>query len=473
MVVTDLVTQGGQSVTSATTTAQYDDLGRITQLADPDRGTPTYTYDGDGHMLTDVSGTRTIGYVYDLLGRLGCVQNMTPTESATGACTSGATQYVKNTYDTTTLGTQGTTDFPVGRLTKSITTTHYPDSSYAQVSELYQHDKRGRLIDEQSSFPNLPGNWNVTTALPSYKMQESYNDANQVTTITTSTNPAGQGYTTTQVYDSATGVQTGLSDNGTATADLATLSFNARAQLDTVSFQTSSGTALASEQFSYDANLRATGANSIWLSGSGTSGTVFNQSDTYDPASNITSLTTTQATISGFSSSGGSETSNFCYDEQNRLVWASNSGTQPGAGNGTCGSGTLSSGLSGASYSDSYVYTHLGQLYQAPLNGGSTQEQYLYCGSSTNAPHQLVGLYPTSSGATCSNYTTKTADYSSSYDTFGNVTSRSTSGTTGTLSYDLLDQLTKWFVLMTLIKDSCWMCWKRLELIVVSMRYPR
>jgi RHS repeat-associated protein len=130
-------------------------------------------------------------------------------------------------------------------------------------------------------------------------------------------------------------------------------------------------------------------------------------------------------------------------------VWAGNSGTQPAAGNGTCGSGTLSSGLTGASYSNSYVYTHLGQLYQGPLNGGSTQEQYLYCGSSSSAPHQLLGLYPTSSGATCANYTSKTADYSSSYDAFGNVTSRSTGGTTGTLSYNLLDQLTKWFVSTT------------------------
>ncbi len=33
----------------------------------------------------------------------------------------------------------------------------------------------------------------------------------------------------------------------------------------------------------------------------------------------------------------GSKTQNFCYDEQNRLVWAGNSGTQPAADNGTCG----------------------------------------------------------------------------------------------------------------------------------------
>jgi len=70
----DLAPQAGQSITTVTTTMQYDDLGRLTTLADPDRGTHTYTYDGDGHQVADVSGTRTIGTSYDLLGRVGCIR---------------------------------------------------------------------------------------------------------------------------------------------------------------------------------------------------------------------------------------------------------------------------------------------------------------------------------------------------------------------------------------------------------------
>jgi YD repeat-containing protein len=76
--VTDLATQTGQTITSATTTMQYDDLGRLTQLADPDRGTHTYTYDANGNVIEDDSGsspTRIIGDAYDLLNRLGCVQD--------------------------------------------------------------------------------------------------------------------------------------------------------------------------------------------------------------------------------------------------------------------------------------------------------------------------------------------------------------------------------------------------------------
>ncbi len=93
--------------------------------------------------------------------------------------------------------------------------------------------------------------------------------------------------------------------------------------------------------------------------------------------------------------------------------------------------------LSGASYSNSYVYTHLGQLWQGPLGGSGTQQQYLYCNSQ---PHELTGLYGT--GATCTNQTGQV--YASSYDSWGNVTSRTYSGTTATLTYDLLDHFVSW-----------------------------
>ncbi|HJT59622.1 MAG TPA: hypothetical protein VJ761_24145 [Ktedonobacteraceae bacterium] len=114
-------------------------------------------------------------------------------------------------------------------------------------------------------------------------------------------------------------------------------------------------------------------------------------------------------------------------------MWADNSGMQPSPGSGTCGSGALGNSGNIGAYSTSFVYTHLGQLWQGPTNGGSTQYQYLYCTSS--APHQLTGLY--SLGATC---TSKgSASYTSSYDAYGNVTGRTANGTTGTLSYNNLN----------------------------------
>src|SRR5260370_41645386 len=103
----------------------------------------------------------------------------------------------------------------------------------------------------------LARGWNVTTNLPTYQQATTYNDANQVTTTTTSTIPTGQGFTTTMAYDS-TGAPSGLSNNGTNTPNLATLVYNARAQLNTIHLQTSTAGAVAADQVNYDANLRPT-----------------------------------------------------------------------------------------------------------------------------------------------------------------------------------------------------------------------
>jgi len=66
----------------------------------------------------------------------------------------------------------------------------------------------------------------------------------------------------------------------------------------------------------------------------------------------------------------------------------------------------------------------------------------LYCNTQ---PHQLSGVY--ASGSTCSSK--NGAVYTSGYDNWGNVTSRTYSGTTATLSYDLFDHLTQWYVSAT------------------------
>jgi YD repeat-containing protein len=257
VLVVDEAPQTGQTITSVTTTAQYDDLGRLTQVVDPDRGTHTYTLDPNGNVLTDVSGSRTIGYNYDLLGRVGCVQENTPTINATGACSAGNI-YVQNTYDSNKLTVSGTTDYPKGELTQSVSKTYLtgtPGGDTVTTTESYEHDARGRLQAEQMQFGTLPTSWGIVApGLPSYLAQYTYNDANQPTTTATSTTPSGQGYNTTQIYDS-TGAVFGLSNQANAsTANLATVVYNARAQLDTINYQTSQGNPLASERFGYDAS---------------------------------------------------------------------------------------------------------------------------------------------------------------------------------------------------------------------------
>ncbi len=432
--------QGGQTTTEVVTHMTYDDLGRMLTLVDPDQGTLTYTYDADSNISSVVqtsgSNSRTLGYNYDLLDRMTCEQDAAPVFNATGACSAGR-PLIQNTYDTTFLGTKGATDFPVGLLTQSVATAYYPDSTSAKVTEQFQHDQRGRLLNEQVSLA-LPSGWNVT-ALPSYQETMLYNDADQLTTTSTT---GSAGYTFTNVYNSTNGVLQGLSNNTNSTANLASLSYNEFAQLGSITQlngAVSSPASLASETFNYDANLRPTSLSATWLPGSGNSGQILSNSRTYDNAGNVTGATTTFAAVPGQSGSGGSETQNFCYDEQNRLVWAGNNGTQPGAGNGTCGSGTLASGLNGASYNTSYAYTNLGQIWQGPQNGQGAAMQYLYCDSSH--PHQLSGLYPI--GTTCANKGSVSAIYAASYDPWGNETSRTYNSVTATLSYDALNRLTE------------------------------
>ena len=442
--VVDEQPQSGQSLAGVTTTMTYDDTGRLLTEVDPDQGTFTYTYDPDGHILSVVqtsgSSSRTLGYNYDLLGRMGCEQTAAPTLNATGACSAGSS-LVKDTYDTTFLGVKGTTDFPVGHLTQSVATTYYPDGTSATATEQYQTNARGQTVTEQMQL-SLPSSWNVGTALPAYQMTQAYNDADQVTTTTA--NAVNATYSFTNVYDPTNGVLQGLSTNGSSTANLATLAYSEYTQLAGITLLNgapSSPASLASEALSYDGDLRPTGLTASWLPGSGNSGQILAQGRTYDNASNVTGVNTTFAAVPGQSGSGGSETQNFCYDEQNRLVWAGNGGTQPSAGTGTCGSGTLASGLVGAGYASNYAYTNLGQIWQGPVDGQGQAEQYLYCNS---APHQLSGIYLT--GQTCANHSSDEALYLASYDAWGNQTQRIYNSAIDDLSYDALNHLVEWNV---------------------------
>src|SRR5260370_23570901 len=112
-------------------------------------------------------------------------------------------------------------------------------------------------------------------------MTQAYNDASQPTM--TQTSKGGQtSYTFSQAYDSTTGQLTGLSNNSTTVANLATLGYNAQGLVSDVNFQTTTGTQLATSHFSFDGDLRPLSASATWQSGSGSSGTIFSTNRAYD-----------------------------------------------------------------------------------------------------------------------------------------------------------------------------------------------
>ncbi len=186
------------------------------------------------------------------------MQDTYPSFSPTGACTTGANPFVQNTYDADPPGVSWSgTNYAKGRLTQSFAINYFPNPDYTQgkVTENRQYDQRGRVITQRLQLTATGGSLPFP-ALPTFQQTLTYNDADQLITSTTNTTPAGQGYTFTNVYDS-TGSLYGLSNNGTATANLATLSYSTHAQLSSINFLASDGsTALATDQFSYDPNLR-------------------------------------------------------------------------------------------------------------------------------------------------------------------------------------------------------------------------
>jgi hypothetical protein len=84
------------------------------------------------------------------------------------------------------------------------------------------------------------------------------------------------------------------------------------------------------------------------------SAVLFEQAPTFDVVGNVTKLNTTLP--------AGTDNQAFCYDEQNRLIWASSvSDLTP------CGGTTTVGTLSGASYTQSFNYDTLGRLTSGPL----------------------------------------------------------------------------------------------------------
>ena len=223
----------------------YDSLGRATETRTPGPGSGydtlvITTYNDQAHSVwqsvpfevthgsgwvdpngvKDYQGVAPGGTVtfFDALGRAIAAQDplygssqepgiaCSATLSGTyTACTNYATGTVagdSNTYASITsidpnrkLTVSGTTDYPKGQLTQSLSNTYLtgtPGGDTVTTTESFEHDARGRLSAEQLQFGTLPSSWGITTNLPSYLAQYTYNDADQLTTTPPAPLPAGK-----------------------------------------------------------------------------------------------------------------------------------------------------------------------------------------------------------------------------------------------------------------------------------------
>ncbi len=148
----------------------------------------------------------------------------------------------------------------------------------------------------------------------SYPIQTAYNDASQPTTLTYSDNEVAS-----YGYDGASGWLSSLSTTpagGSATTLLGSIGYSGVGGAAGHATSASVGGGTYTFSSSYDADVRL---SSLSVSNTSTSAVLFQSQRGYDAASNVTSVATTL--------SAGTDNQAFCYDDQNRLVWAGSTGT--------------------------------------------------------------------------------------------------------------------------------------------------
>ncbi|MFZ0932346.1 MAG: FG-GAP-like repeat-containing protein [Syntrophobacteraceae bacterium] len=138
------------------TSVIYDSLSRRIAMADPDMGSWSYGYDSNGNLTSqiDANGNQII-FSYDAVNRITLKHLLT---AGQGVQASPDTTY---TYDQTGTGYQ----YTIGRLTTVI------DASGS--TSFPQYDRDGRVLTESSTVNGNP-----------YTLQKTYDDLGRITTIT-------------------------------------------------------------------------------------------------------------------------------------------------------------------------------------------------------------------------------------------------------------------------------------------------
>jgi RHS repeat-associated protein len=307
---------------TTTTSFAYDLAGRKTGMTDPDIGTTSYSYDADGNVTQSVDARGAAGTVYVGYDGLDRAIWRNTTNSPSGA-------YEAFTYDSTASGNQG-----VGRLTGE-TFTGGPNNTLSG-SYSYVYDIRGQ---ETSGTLTIGGT--------AYTVGTGFDDAGN---ILSQTYPDGEivstGYT-------AQGWLSGLStqQGGTTTTLLSNVSYTGTGGAAHQVTGASLGGGTYSYAATYDALARATDTK---LSRASDGVTLFEQTRTLDAAGNTTA--------SGTTLPAGTDAQAYCYDEQDRLTWATSA-----TATGPCGAGNTAGTLTSAAYTQSFAYDTMGRLTSGPL----------------------------------------------------------------------------------------------------------
>jgi RHS repeat-associated protein len=332
------------------TTFGYDMAGRKTSMSDPDLGGQNYTYDQNGNLTQSVDARGTAGTIFVRYDGLDRPISRNTTDSPTGA-------YDTYSYDSTANGNAG-----IGRLTSETFATGALGGSYA-----YTYDGRGQQTAST-----------LTVGSASYPLGSTYDDAGNALT---QTYPDGE--TITNAY-TAQGWLSGVatSQGGTTLASNLGYTGQGGAFGEVTAMHLGGGYDYSA---SYDVLDRAFDLKTKRTS----DGTVmFDQSRTFDGAGNVT---TTNMTMPG-----ATDNQSFCYDEQDRLTWASSATTT----SSPCGNNTTAGTLTAAQYTQSFSYDVLGRLTSGPL-GSYTYGDPAHVHAATGIGTSWTGAYDAAGNMTC------------------------------------------------------------------------
>jgi RHS repeat-associated protein len=348
---------------TATTTYTYDGLGNVLTQVSPDTGATTFTYDNAGNVATQVDARSvTTTYTYDTLNRV-----------TAATVTDGTVTYE---YDNTTTGGS----YAKGKLTKVT------DPS---GNTTYVYDSLGRVTSKVQTVTASPSNKTFTVGY-------SYSSGRQ-TGITYPSGRAitygfnGQGQITSITVDGTTTVLSGAEyfpfgpigkwtwGNG----QVMERTFDQDARIKSLTLGPSTGTyADLSQVFGYDSLYRLTSAN---LAAGQT------QSFTYDANSNRTNATINAAsttynypsTSHKLSSLSGATKRSFTYDNSGNVTNSASitytydgRGRMKQAGTVTYGVNGLGQRVRKTAGSDAYfAYDEVGHLIgEYDSSGASIQE---------------------------------------------------------------------------------------------------